>query len=121
MEKNDFQKLFKGQTGELVKVNYSVKQGKIEINYYPIAIKYVDEGHFSNDGFGYDIKFTQIHKWSIYCWSSNSFEYYIFLFVGETIDAYLDEVNQSILKHLNKELSEIQESIDAINNRVKLS
>jgi hypothetical protein len=115
MNKEDFILLFVNKEAEIVEHCYTVSNGKTKICSYLKRIKYIDDEHFTTSGYGYNIKYDEIQKWRMQGWSSNCYSYTIFLLKNESIDNYLNEINNVILEGLNKEISKLQKSIDAIN------
>lgn len=109
-----YNKLSESQNPEIVELYYDVSHGKVDIRSYIKKIELIDDKHFTTIGYGYNIELDDIQKWRMNSWSSNSYSYRIFLLKDESIDNYVTEIKNIILKRINKEIEGLQKSIDAL-------
>ena len=110
MDKEQFIK-WRENGGKIYKYVYEVEAGKEDLRKSECEVDAVYEDGFKTFGFGYHIPFDCFEKWEMQHWSSNSYEYFIFLTNEQNIDDYLGEIKKCIAEGLQKEIRDLQRSL----------
>ena len=110
MDKEQFIK-WRENGGKIYKYVYEVETGKEDLRKSECEVDAVYEDGFKTFGFGYHIPFDCFEKWKMQHWSSNSYEYFIFLTNEQNIDDYLGEIKKCIAEGLQKEIRDLQKSL----------
>lgn len=87
---------------------YEIANGKEEIRKYEKRIDAVWENGFETSGFGYILPFDYFGKWRMQSWSSNAYEYHIFLTCEEEVEDYLPEVKETIANAIRNEIERLE-------------
>lgn len=90
---------------------YEVETGKENLRKYECKINKVHDDGFETLGFGFHVPFDYFGKWNMKHWSSNLYEYFIFLTCDEDIEEYLGEIKKRIAERIQKEIEELQKSL----------
>lgn len=102
---------WKENGGKVFKYIYEVKIGREDLRKYECEINAVHDNGFETFGFGYHIPFDCFGEWKMKSWSSNSYEYFIFLTNEENIEDYLGEIKRYIAERIQKEINDLQKSL----------
>lgn len=100
--------------GKVFKYTYEVERGKEDLRKSECNITAIHDDGFETFGFGYHISFDCFGKWTMSHWSSNSYQYFIFLNNEQNIEDYLVEIKRCIAERILKEISVLQKSLELV-------
>lgn len=102
---------WKENGGRIYKYTYEVEAGKEDLRKSECEIDAIYEDGFKTFGFGYHIPFDCFGEWTMQHWSSNSYQYFIFLTNEQNIEDYLEEIKKRIAEGIQREISNLEKSL----------
>ncbi len=97
--------------GKIFEYMYEVESGKEDLRKSECKIDAIYEDGFKTFGFGYHIPFDCFGEWNMSHWSSNSYQYFIFLTNEQNIENYLGEIKKRIAEGIRREIIDLEKSL----------
>lgn len=100
---------------KIVEYVYKVSCGKEETHRYEKEIEYVCEKGFMLKGYKYYLPFDCFGRWGLRNYSSNLYEYGVYLPCEESVENYLPEIKALIAQKLRGEIERLEQSLKIVS------